>query len=426
MKQLLSSALSSRHQRGYTRVTAVVLFLGLIGIGIMTIQQVKAHQYSAAKRHAAVVKIFVKDCGCSSLLSKNHSQKFYQTGATGVGDGTDNYEQAVSLKAGQRLSLGVSDPNGGIQPGGAWDANFGTVDTSGTYTAPSFTPPEGLDRVHYADTNGNDVYVTVRILPNPSIPNSDRTPTVTFDYMTGNSSVQSPDQSAQSQAGQPARLRLAQAPVTQQPAQPADTGNGSFAPVSKTIVVLPGETPAPPEQIITTASLVGETVNGASVLVLPARSGAGDTTTAIYAQPLDETPQQVTLLPSVSPPTGSCTPGSQSVYGPYYTVVTQGKMVTLADITVTSDLKAEVRKVFSITLTVGTKIHVQGQYYNWKQTRQQFNYTCVKNRWVLGTTLRCDGLATSLTTTPTWAILPTGYPQKNQPLLPYTRDACHP
>lgn len=403
MKRLLLSALSSRHQRGYSRVTALILSLCLMCVGIMTIQQVKAHQYSAAKHHVATVKLSVKGCGCGALLSKNHSQKFYQTGTTDVSAETDNYQRAVSLKAGQRLILGVSDPNGRIQPGGAWDTDFGTVDTDGAYTAPSFTPPEGLDRVHYADANGNDVYINVRILPNPSIPNSDKTPTVTFDYMTGNSSAQSSGQSPQA----------------------ANTEDGPFAPTGKTIVVLPGETPAPPEEILTTTALVGEIVSGASVLVLPARSVVGDTS-AIYARPLDETPQQVTLLPNVLPPTGPCTSGSTSVYGPYKTITTRGRTAILADVKVDAGLKADVLKTFGINLSLNATFHVQGQYYDWKRTRLKFVYVCYKRRWVLQDTLICDGLAQSLVTTPAWAILPTGYPRNNEPLLPYTQEGgCH-
>jgi len=431
----LFSFRSPRHQRGFLRVSGAILSLGLVGVGGLTVQQVKAYHHTPAKHPVTAAKSFAKGCGCGSVASGKHQHTSlarnasYGQDASDMSDGTDNYEQAVSLKAGQRLSLGVSDPSGSIQPGGIWTPEFGTVDANGTYTAPSFTPPEGLDYVQYTDASGNDVFINVRIMPNPDIPNSDKTPTVTFDYTAGNSPDQSSDQSAQpaqaqgAQSAQPAQAQGAQS------AQPVDaaTPDGLFAPGSKTIVVLPGETPAPPEQINSTTSLVGEVINGVNVLVLPAHTGGDGTTSAVYAQPLDETPQQVTLLPNVSPPSGPCTDGYiKSVYTPYTTTNTVDKALTdLADITVDAGIAADALKLFNVKLNVKGVYHVKAQIYHWKHTRIQYRHGCSKGRWILLNTFHCDGFGTGMITFPAWAATVEGSPKDGTPRI-YTPDACHP
>ena len=413
-----SSLRSLRHQRVFFRVTGIILSLCLVGVGGLTVRQVKAYHHSTAKPPIAAAKSPVKGCGCGPVASSKPQHKSLAWNASygqDVSDGTDNYEQAVSLKAGQRLSLGVSDPSGSIQPGGTWDSQFGTVDANGTYTAPSFTPPEGLDYVHYTDAGGNNVYISVRIMPNPDIPNSDKTPTVTFDYTAGDSPAQSSDQSAQ-----PAQAQGDESTQTADAATP----DGPFAPGSKAIVVLPGETPAPPEQINSTTSLAGEVVNGVNVLVLPART-AGDTTSAIYAQPLDETPQQVTLLPSVSPPTGPCT-GQQIVYGVYAVdkPVLEKGLTALADITVDGGIAADALKFFKITLTVKGVYHVKAQIIHWTRTRKAYTYACVKGQWVQTYSRVCDSIGTGMNTFPAWAVRAEGYPVNGGP-GPWTPDGCH-
>ena len=411
MKRLSLPFPTSRRQRGFFRVTALLLSAGLFSAGIITTQQVKAHQAAHAKQVLAIKKLAVKDCGCGVLVSKRHTHKLYQAAATDGNAETDNFDQAVSLKAGQRLALGVSDPTGAVQPGGTWQSDFGTVDANGTYTAPSFTPPEGLDRLHYTDPNNNDIWIDVRILPNPAISGSDQTPYVTDNYASNNA------------------MQGGATPQAQQ-AQPADASDDSadapFAPTSQTIVELPGETPAPPLQISATAPLASQTVGGASVLTLPAKDSGGDATSVIYAQPLDETPQNATLVPEVSPPSGPCTSGTTSVFGPYTTTITpENGTVNLGSIKVDSGIEANVLKVFNLKLTVGLTYNVAGKISDWKRTRPQYIYACSNKRWVLEKILHCDGEAFSMVTFPSWAILYEGYPQNNQPRPPYTTDACH-
>lgn len=408
MKRLLLPTPTSRRQRGFFRATAVLFSAALVSVGIVTTQQVKAHQYSHAKHVLAIKKLAIKDCGCGILLSKSHSSKLYQAAAS---TGADNFEHAVSLKAGQRLALGVSDPTGAVQPGGTWSANFGTIDASGIYTAPSFTPPEGLDRLHYTDPNSNDIWINVRVLPNPAIPNSDQTPYVTFDYLHNN---------AMKGGGQTAQAQQAQREGSPAPDQ-------EFAPTSQTIVEMPGDTPAPPEQVSSATPLVAETIDGESVLTLPALDGGGDPTSVIYAQPLNETPQNVTLVPEVLAPTGPCTSGETSSFGPYSDTPTpQNGMVALRDVTVSAELGGSAFHIFNVKLTVGGTYHVQGQFYNWKRTRTKYVWVCSRKRWVLEYTKHCDSYSLSLRTTPPWAILAEGYPQNNQPILPFGGEGCHP
>lgn len=405
MKRLSLPTPTSLRQRGFFRVTALLFSAGLISAGIVTTQQVKAHQASHVKRVLAIKKLAVKDCGCRLLVPKTHTARLYQTAADADGN---NYEQAVSLKAGLRLALGVSDPAGSVQPGGTWDASFGTVDASGTYTAPSFTPPEGLDRIHYLDPQSNDVYIDIRVLPNPDIPDSDQTPYVTMDDVSFNAMRGGPSPQAQ----QP------------HPAGTSDSLDETLAPTSQTVVVQSGETPPPPLQINGTTPLIGETINGANVLVLPALFGDG-TTSAIYAQPLDETPQVVTLTPNVAPPSGPCTSGETAVYGPIKTTyVAEPGQVNLADFKVDTGFKADAAKYFGANLAIGAIYHVQGKFYDWKQERTKYVYACSNKKWVFEYTRECDRLATSLTTTPPFAILGTGYPRGNAP-RPYGPEACH-
>lgn len=420
MKRLPVMTSISRHQRGFIRATAVLFSAALVSAGIVTTQQVKAHQYSHAKHVLAIKKLAIKDCGCGVLIAAshssrlNHGSKLYQASIVTT---TDNYDHAVALKAGQRLALGVSDPTGAIQPGGSWTTNFGSVDASGVYTAPSFTPPEGMDQVHYVDPNGSDVFINVRILPNLSIPNSGQTPSVTVAYTTGGAVQAPPALSAQTQ----------QAPAgdIMPPSGGVSLSDQLFVPTSQTIVEAPGDTPAPPLQLNTTTPLVGETVSGISVLTLPATDGGSNATSAIYAQPVDEAPQLVTLLPNVPNLVVRCDSGEKAEWGPYSITVTPHKnMETLASIKADSGVTATVLSNFGIHLTLNFTYNVKGQYYDWKQTRTKYVYACVNRRWVLQYTRHCDAYSLSLITTPPWAILFEGFPRNNAP-RPFGYEACH-
>lgn len=372
MKRLPVTTSTSPHQRGFFRVMALVGFAGLAGAGIAITPPVGAHQPSPARRGAAAKRPIVTA-------------------------GTDNFEHAVSLKAGQRLALGVSDPTGAVQPGGTWDTNFGTINTSAIYTAPRFTPPEGLDRIHYTDPNNNEVWINVRILPNPAILNSDQTPYVTSDYLHPNA-IQGSTHGSHA------------APVP-------------FAPISQTIVVLPGKLPAPPLKIAASAFLKARMVRGRNVLILPAIRNGGDATAAVCARPLDGTPHIVTLLPDVGPPTGPTTSGEVSVDGPVSITSTPDKIIVdLIDGTVSAEITDSADDVL---MRRKEDFHVRGQSYNWKRTHIRYVYTRFHKKWVLETVLHCDAWTLSWITSPPEAVVAEGYPQNNQPLLPCGPDACH-
>ncbi len=374
MKQLSLPTPSSRRQRGFFRATAVFFSAALVGVGIMTIPQARARPASP----------------------KHHAHKPCLSAAV------NNYERAVSLKAWQRLALGISDPAGAVRPGGTWQSDFGIVDTHGIYTAPRFTPPEGMDRLHYLDPNNDDVWINVRILPNPSIPGSAKTPFVTFDYLRGNSTCH---------GGQAAQM-------------PSAVPKAPFAPTRLTVVELPGQTPAPPLKIAASASLKARTVNGKRVLILPAVRGGGDATSAVYTCPLSAAPQQVVLTPDVSLPVGPSTAGEVSVYGPYTVISAPEKgTINLIDGTVGVEVISGANTVL-MTREVGD-FHVQGQSYDWKRTRTRYIYIRSHKKWVLESVLHRDSWTISWITNPPGAVLAEGYPQNNQPLLPFGAEDCH-
>ena len=81
------------------------------------------------------------------------------------------------VKAGSVLPLIVVPHNpSGVKPGGTWGAEIGTITKNGVYTAPRFTPAGGEDTLFYTDPQGKSERWEVRIIPNPAIPGSDKTP----------------------------------------------------------------------------------------------------------------------------------------------------------------------------------------------------------------------------------------------------------
>lgn len=65
-----------------------------------------------------------------------------------------------------------TNPASNLPSGGTWSCEYGTVTSSGDYSAPIFQPPWGQDTITYEAPNGDIARLDILITQNPSIPGS--------------------------------------------------------------------------------------------------------------------------------------------------------------------------------------------------------------------------------------------------------------
>ncbi len=87
----------------------------------------------------------------------------------------DKMTKAVLIMAGKTIQFHHTNGQQ-ITMSGTWQANWGTITTSGEYTAPVFMPPFGVDVITYTNSSGFSETITLRILPNPDLTDSEKTP----------------------------------------------------------------------------------------------------------------------------------------------------------------------------------------------------------------------------------------------------------
>lgn len=74
----------------------------------------------------------------------------------------------LKLMAGYTYQMQV-DPFSGLASGGTWDCQYGTIDPSGHYTVPNYTPPYHQDRVSYTDPTGASAHMDIYVKPDPDV-----------------------------------------------------------------------------------------------------------------------------------------------------------------------------------------------------------------------------------------------------------------
>ena len=81
-------------------------------------------------------------------------------------------QNVLELTAGQTYALSVN-PSGSIAADGTWSADYGSIDASGNYTAPSFQPPFGEAVVTYLPPSGaTPVTLNILVAADPAVPDT--------------------------------------------------------------------------------------------------------------------------------------------------------------------------------------------------------------------------------------------------------------
>jgi hypothetical protein len=76
--------------------------------------------------------------------------------------------EAVELQANSVIQLKAVEENTFIS--GYWSADWGTINQSGQYTAPSFMPPAGFDTVTFTYETGGEYRTSFQIIQQPGVP----------------------------------------------------------------------------------------------------------------------------------------------------------------------------------------------------------------------------------------------------------------
>jgi hypothetical protein len=114
---------------------------------------------------------------CSLFMTSNHATAQVANGGIAwTPEEIAVMQKATVLMAGKTVTLGIAPNNAAVSTGGTWKAQYGTITATGAYTAPTFAPMYGQDTVTYCMSNGDCENVIFKIIPNPAITDSDKTP----------------------------------------------------------------------------------------------------------------------------------------------------------------------------------------------------------------------------------------------------------
>lgn len=175
-----------RLKRGW-RVSALGTTATLIGLGVWSAarpmpatqaQPTPPLRHNAAPRHVQVAAVSqqAEDAPCSDAPCLDTPMNL----PGGPNSLRGQAPIVVLARAGTVVQIRARTQNnipgvGTVLAGGTWDALWGSIQSNGTYTAPSNIPLGGLDTVTYTDPSPFQkvLILTLRVLPNPDIPGSE-------------------------------------------------------------------------------------------------------------------------------------------------------------------------------------------------------------------------------------------------------------
>ena len=322
------------------------------------------------------------------------------------------------VQAGDVLELFVV-PNRTSQPGGTWEAVFGTITAHGVYTAPSFMPAMGLDTITYHSPNGWLEIVDIRIVPNPKIPGSDQTPYLSCpkEIYQGNYKPAVP---ASAHTG---KTVFRTAKENESPMSPGS--KRFYAALKKaaphTDIVASGTLPAPSVAVGETRVVPIELLGAKAYCRLPqAGSRLRNAPLAVRRSAGQKALRYAPILPTMTPEIAenrmgrgvACANGAVAyvpVQGFGRDEAARGPQLLIAKETVSPERKAQVLRIFGTSLRLGQKVPITVVSINYTKTRKRHVYKGVNHRWVYQSTQTCLTLGRSGEYAPQWGALIGGY-----------------
>lgn len=340
------------------------------------------------------------------------------------------HTDAVDAVAGTTISLRVAQQGADLQPGGTWEAQLGSFNTAGDYTAPSYIPPYGVDEILYHSPDGRTARLTVRVIPDPSLP---QTGQPLYQVVTADFLHLPPDPYAS-----PTPTPAPTPPTYDTSAASADSESfyASDAAASDAVAVEPEPQPfGTPDSakplVVSSDQYAQPALVYDCVEVDPVELTATD---ALYEMPAEQDgtpvsgirllqasskqkPKKCKAGPYNPPPpycgTG-CTGGTRVVNGPVKTFQRFGPVVNMGSIKVTAEISAQLAGMGFKGVAEGT-YNITGQYIYYGAAYTRDVYGCVNGQWKFLYREACEAKAVGLITAPPWAAALWGYARNGGP-----------
>lgn len=287
----------------------------------------------------------------------------------------DCLSEVIVISPGQEVEFSAS-----ITLTGVWSAAFGTVSTSGVYSAPATVPPDGIDTVDFVGSDGSFLSFIVAVQSPGIVP----MPSTALSWTYEGSAT---------------------TPSTLPGEPPSSFGTSTFssAPLMSAVGV----------SAVTTLSTL--LIGGESMVTVPPLSVVSTLplTTTLYAQsnaPLKKA-RKCGVLPLPPWKGESCTGnGERATIGPTQTTSYSGQE-NMPPITISTGLKASIKSIFGLDVSVGATFPVSRQVKRYRQWYNKDVYRCVNGQWKFEYTRQCSRTGVEyFAWSPSWAALVYGYP----------------
>lgn len=307
-----------------------------------------------------------------------------------------------------------------------WEAEYGTITASGSYTAPSYMPPLGLDTISYMTADGSTASVTIRIVANPNLPDSGyprylrRTTTVLQSYPN-----YPPVFSYQLIGG-----------ASQNVLSTGEMNSiGGSAPIP---VLEPGDTYDAPVRVVDCVSLpiAASKAHKREFSVL-SNAIFSDSRRPITSLVVTSPTEYLTPFPGpekckptpINPWSSNQNKGYMKPDGEHRVYGSWGKRTKkrIKDQAVAIELgassAAEISGRYGITPAVGTRFSGRRTIWEWSRTRHNDIYVCKNGVWTFARSETCRMTASAETTIPIWMAYIDGYASNGEP-GPWSPESC--
>jgi len=335
----------------------------------------------------------------------------------------------LTAEAGKTYTFTVDPQSGFATYNKTWSAQYGTISSTGVYTAPEFIPESGIDVITVHFENGPLEQIVLHLSPQTGI-----TPEAPIIVPQGFvPSAQGNNQEPQVPTPEEGQAAAAQ----QSDEEPVATASaesdafihaldnlpndGKWHEISET----PGQNATPalwectdPIQVV----LAGQTY-----LRVPSTLNNNDPNTSIFLMASGgnaalgggQGTRRCKIGPIYGPPDWideECTNGSyRRVYGPKKTYCKRGPVMAGGTVEVSAEWANKINARFNLGITAGLKVLASRQYLEWTEVYNFDRYQCVGGRWkYVGSGVR-QRLGTGLHTVPKWGGWVMGYPMSGLP-----------
>lgn len=309
-----------------------------------------------------------------------------------------------------------------------WQTEYGTVNSSGDYTAPGYMPPLGLDTLSYTAADGSTASVTIRIVANPNLPDSGyprylrRTSTVLQSF-PNNPSVYAyqliggASQAVLNTGEMNAISDGSPIPVL----EPTDTYEAAVSVVD--CVAIPVTVTTPYTQDAAVPATAVSTDSTLQVTSLVVTSPAGLATPIAVQAPQKCTPKPINPWPTGQSKTCTLPGGEHRIYGNWGKPSKKRIKDQDVSIEVNASVALDIFEKFGITVSAGVKYTGNRTLWEWTKSRKNDIYVCKNGVWTFSRTETCRITATGESTIPLWIAYVDGYPSNGDP-GPWSSESC--